>query len=185
MSDEIVEVKVYAEGGALPVQATPGAAGWDLSARIGVPLRLNPGGRAMVPTGLRLAIPYGYEGQVRPRSGLAREYGVTVTNAPGTVDSDYRGEVIVLLINHGPRALTIKPGERIAQLVIAPVPRVRIVAVGSVEDLEATARGAGGFGSTGMGAVPGGEVPPSAPASDSAEGQLGLFAAMDRGPMEV
>ena len=179
MSDE-VEVKVYAEGGAMPVQATPGAAGWDLSARIGVPLRLNPGDRAEVPTGLWLAIPEGYEGQVRPRSGLARDYGVTVTNAPGTVDSDYRGEVKVLLVNHGPRAMVIKPGERIAQLVIAPVPRVRIVAVGLVEDLEATARGAGGFGSTGVG-----EVPLSAPASDSAEGQLGLFAAMDRGPMEV
>ena len=178
MSDE-VEVKVYAEG-ALPVQATPGSAGWDLAARIGVPLRLNPGDRAEVPTGLWLAIPVGYEGQVRPRSGLAASYGVTVTNAPGTVDSDYRGEVRVLLVNHGPRAVIIQPGDRIAQLVIAPVPRVRIVAVGSVEDLEATARGAGGFGSTGSGAVPLG-----APASDSAEGQLGLFAAMDRGPMEV
>lgn len=184
MSDE-VEVKVYAEG-ALPVQATPGAAGLDLSARIGVPLRLNPGDRAEVPTGLWLAIPYGYEGQVRPRSGLARDYGVTVTNAPGTVDSDYRGEVRVLLVNHGPRAVIIPPGDRIAQLVIAPVPRVRIVAVGSVEDLEATVRGDGGFGSTGVGAVaPGGEVPLSAPASDSVDGQLGLFAAMDRGPMEV
>lgn len=181
MVDEIVEVKVYAEGGALPVQATPGAAGWDLQARIVVPRVLRPGDRAMVPTGLRLAIPYGYEGQVRPRSGLAREYGVTVTNAPGTVDSDYRGEVIVLLVNHGPRARVIQPGERIAQLVIAPVPRVRLVAVDSVDDLEATARGAGGFGSTGSG----GEVPLGAPASDSAEGQLGLFAAMDRGPMEV
>lgn len=183
MGDE-VEVKVYAEG-ALPVQATPGAAGWDLHARIGVPLRLNPGDRAEVPTGLWLAIPYGYEGQVRPRSGLAREYGVTVTNAPGTVDSDYRGEVIVLLVNHGPRAVIIPPGDRIAQLVIAPVPRVRIVAVASVEDLGDTARGEGGFGSTGSGAVSG-EVPLSAPASDSAEGQLGLFAAVaDRGPMEV
>ena len=180
MGDEIVEVKVYAEG-ALPVQATPGAAGWDLSARIGVPLRLKPGGRAEVPTGLWLAIPTGYEGQVRPRSGLAREYGVTVTNAPGTVDSDYRGEVRVLLVNHGPQAVIIKPGDRIAQLVIAPVPRVRLVAVASVEDLGATARGEGGFGSTGTG-----EVPLSAPASDSAEGQLGLFAAVaDRGPMEV
>lgn len=183
MSDE-VEVKVYAEG-ALPVQATPGAAGWDLQARIDGPLALRPGERARVPTGLWLAIPDGYEGQVRPRSGLARDYGVTVTNAPGTVDSDYRGEVIVLLVNHGPRALVIKPGDRIAQLVIAPVPRVRLAAVGSVEDLGATARGAGGFGSTGVGAVPGGEVPLSAPASDSAEGQLGLFAAVDRGPMEV
>ena len=183
MSDE-VEVNVYAEG-ALPIQATPGSAGWDLAARIGVPLRLNPGDRAEVPTGLWLAIPAGYEGQVRPRSGLAREHGVTVANAPGTIDSDYRGEVKVLLVNHGPRAMVILPGDRIAQLVIAPVPRVRIVAVGSVEDLGDTARGAGGFGSTSMGAMLGGEVPLSAPASDSAEGQLGLFAAMDRGPMEV
>lgn len=180
MSDE-VEVKVYAEGGTMPIQATPGAAGWDLQAQLGVPLRLKPGGRAEVPTGLWLAIPAGYEGQVRPRSGLAREYGVTVTNAPGTVDSDYRGEVRVLLVNHGPRAVIIQPGDRIAQLVIAPVPRVRIVVVGSVEDLGDTARGDGGFGSTGTG-----EVPLSAPASDSAEGQLGLFAAVaDRGPMEV
>ena len=185
MSDE-VEVKVYAEGGAMPVQGTPGAAGWDLQARIGVPLRLKQGDRAEVPTGLWLAIPAGYEGQVRPRSGLARDYGVTVTNAPGTVDSDYRGEVIVLLVNHGPRAVIIQPGARIAQLVIAPVPRVRLAVVASVDDLGATARGDGGFGSTGVGAVaPGGEVPLSAPASDSAEGQLGLFAAMDRGPMEV
>lgn len=182
---EEVEVEVYAEGGALPVQGTPGAAGWDLQARIGVPLRLNPGDRAEVSTGLWLAIPTGYEGQVRPRSGLARDHGVTVTNAPGTVDSDYRGEVRVLLVNHGPRAAIIPPGDRIAQLVIAPVPRVRIVAVASVDDLGTTARGEGGFGSTGMGAVPGGDVPLSAPASDSAEGQLGLFAAMDRGPMEV
>lgn len=180
MSDEIVEVKVYAEGGAMPVQGTPGAAGWDLKARIDGPLALRPGMHAEVHTGLWLAIPEGYEGQVRPRSGLARDYGVTVTNAPGTVDSDYRGEVIVLLVNHGPRALVIKPGERIAQLVIAPVPRVRLAVVGSVDDLGATARGDGGFGSTGTG-----EVPLSAPVTDSAEGQLGLFAAMDRGPMEV
>lgn len=181
MSNEIVEVKVYAEGGALPVQATPGAAGWDLQARIGAPLRMNPGDRAEVPTGLWLAIPYGYEGQVRPRSGLAREYGVTVTNAPGTLDSDYRGEVLVLLVNHGPRALVIQPGERIAQLVIAPVPQVRLSVVESAEALGATVRGEGGFGSTGRG-----EVPLSAPAADSVDGQLGLFAARDeRGPMEV
>lgn len=178
---EVVEVQVYVEPGAqAPVQATPGAAGWDLAARIGVPLRLNPGDRATVPTGLWLAIPTGYEGQVRPRSGLAREYGVTVANAPGTLDSDYRGEVKVLLVNHGQRAVIIPVGDRIAQLVIAPVPQVRIVEVGSVEALGVTARGEGGFGSTGSGAVPLG-----APASDSADGQLGLFAALERGPMEV
>lgn len=180
MSDE-VEVKVYAEGGALPVQGTPGAAGWDLQARIAGPLALRPGRRVAVHTGLWLAIPEGYEGQVRPRSGVAAQYGVTVANAPGTVDSDYRGEVRVLLVNHGQETFYIQPGSRIAQLVIAPVPRVRLAVVASVDDLGATARGAGGFGSTGSGAVP-----LSAPAGDSAEGQLGLFAARDeRGPMEV
>lgn len=180
MSEE-VEVQVYVEPGAqAPVQATPGAAGWDLAARIGVPLRLNPGDRAEVPTGLWLAIPTGYEGQVRPRSGLARDFGITVANAPGTVDSDYRGEVRVLMVNHGALAKVVQPGERIAQLVIAPVPRVRLAVVASAEDLGATARGEGGFGSTGTGAVPLG-----APADDSVDGQLGLFAALERGPMEV
>ena len=181
MGDEIVEVKVYAEGGALPVQATPGAAGWDLKARLmGMALVITPGDRQFVHTGVWLALPLGYEGQVRSRSGLAKDHGIVVLNAPGTVDSDYRGEVCVVLHNTSRTAYTVRPGQRIAQLVIAPVPRVRIVAVGSVEDLGDTARGDGGFGSTGTG-----EVPLSAPASDSAEGQLGLFAAMDRGPMEV
>jgi len=181
MSD-VVEVQVFVEPGAqAPVQGTPGAAGWDLAARIESPLRINPGDRVTVRTGLWLAIPDGFEGQVRPRSGLARAYGVTVANAPGTVDSDYRGEVKVLLANHGPRAVVILPGERIAQLVIAPVPQVRLSVVESVEALGSTARGEGGFGSTGRG-----EVPLSAPAADSVDGQLGLFAAVaDRGPMEV
>ena len=180
MSD-VVEVQVFVEPGAqAPVQATPGAAGWDLRARLDDVVRLGPGARVTIPTGIRLALPVGYEGQVRPRSGLAADYGLTVGNAPGTVDSDYRGEVLVLLVNHGPRAVVILPGERIAQLVIAPVPQVRIVAVDSVEALGSTARGAGGFGSTGSGAVP-----LSAPAADSVDGQLGLFAAVDRGPMEV
>ena len=181
MSD-VVEVQVFVEPGAqAPVQGTPGAAGWDLAARIESPLRINPGDRVTVRTGLWLAIPDGFEGQVRPRSGLARAYGVTVANAPGTVDSDYRGEVKVLLANHGPRAVVILPGERIAQLVIAPVPQVRLSVVESVEALGATARGEGGFGSTGSGAVP-----LSAPAADSVDGQLGLFAAVsDCGPMEV
>lgn len=180
MSDE-VEVKVYAEGGALPVQGTPGAAGWDLKARLmGLALVIAPGDRQLVHTGVRLALPLGYEGQVRSRSGLAKEHGIVVLNAPGTVDSDYRGEVCVVLHNTSRTAYTVKPGERIAQLVIAPVPRVRLAVVASVDDLGVTARGDGGFGSTGSGAVPLG-----VPASDSAEGQLGLFAAMDRGPMEV
>ena len=182
MASEIVEVQVYVEPGAqAPVQGTPGAAGWDLRARLDDVVRLEPGARVTIPTGIRLALPVGYEGQVRPRSGLAADYGLTVGNAPGTVDSDYRGEVLVLLVNHGTRAVVIVPGERIAQLVIAPVPQVRIVEVGSVEALGATVRGDGGFGSTGSGAVP-----LSAPAGDSVDGQLGLFAAVsDRGPMEV
>ena len=178
---EIVEVQVFVEPGAqAPAQATPGAAGWDLSARIESSLRINPGDRVTVRTGLWLAIPAGYEGQVRPRSGLARAYGVTVANAPGTVDSDYRGEVLVLLVNHGVHDFDVKPGDRIAQLVIAPVPQVRLSVVESIEALGETARGEGGFGSTGRG-----EVPLSAPATDSVDGQLGLFAAVDRGPMEV
>jgi dUTP pyrophosphatase len=180
MSEE-VEVKVYVEPGAqAPEQATAGAAGWDLRARLDITTRLEPGQRLTIPTGLRLAIPAGYEGQVRPRSGLAADCGVTVANAPGTVDSDYRGEVKVLLVNHGVHDFDIRPGDRIAQLVIAPVPRVRLAVVGAREDLGTTVRGDGGFGSTGTGAVPLG-----APAGDSVEGQLGLFAAMDRGPMEV
>lgn len=182
---EVVEVQVYIEPGAqAPVQATPGAAGWDLCARIEAPVRIDPGERVTVRTGLWLAIPVGYEGQVRPRSGLAREYGVTVANAPGTLDSDYRGEVQVLLVNNGRRSVIIPVGDRIAQLVITPVPQVRLAVVGSVEALGQTARGAGGFGSTGMGAVE--AVPLGAPASDSVDGQLGLFEKVaGSGPMEV
>lgn len=179
---EEVEVKVYVEPGAqAPVQATPGAAGWDLFARSDVAVRLEPGERKLIPTGVRVAIPVGYEGQIRARSGLAVKYGITVVNAPGTIDSDYRGEISVLLVNHGRYAVMFKPGElRIAQLVIAPVPRVRLAVVAAREDLGSTARGEGGFGSTGTGAVPLG-----APAGDSVDGQLGLFAALERGPMEV
>ena len=143
---EEVEVKVYVEDGAMPVQATPGAAGWDLAARIEGPLRLNPGDRAEVPTGLWLAIPVGYEGQVRPRSGLARDYGVTVANAPGTVDSDYRGEVKVLLYNSGNEWVEIEHGDRIAQAVLCPVFRAKFEVV---PELPETRRGDGGFGSSG------------------------------------
>lgn len=181
MGSEIVEVQVFVEPGAqVPAQATPGAAGWDLRARLDDVVRLEPGKRVTIPTGIRLALPVGYEGQVRPRSGLAADYGLTVGNAPGTVDSDYRGEVLVLLVNHGVHDFDVKPGDRIAQLVIAPVPQVRLSVVESVDALGSTARGDGGFGSTGSGAVP-----LSAPAADSVDGQLGLFAAVDRGPMEV
>ena len=130
----------------LPVYATPGSAGMDLCAAVRQPLIVEPGRRVMVPTGFAMAIPVGYEGQVRPRSGRAWRDGLTVVNAPGTIDSDYRGEVKVLLINHGTEALTIARGDRIAQLVIAPVHRLVPV---EVEALENTERGSGGFGHTG------------------------------------
>jgi dUTP pyrophosphatase len=127
---------------------TDGAAGLDLAAALDAPIRLAPGGRAAVPTGLAMAIPPGHEGQVRPRSGLARRAGVTVLNAPGTIDADYRGEVLVLLVNLGSEEALIEPGERIAQLVIAPVARPLVE---EVSELAASGRGAGGFGSTGRG----------------------------------
>ncbi|GAB5377566.1 MAG: dUTP diphosphatase [Acuticoccus sp.] len=128
--------------------ATAGAAGLDLAAALpdDAPLILPAWGRASVPTGLKLALPQGFEGQVRPRSGLAARHGVTVLNAPGTIDADYRGEVKVLLVNLSDEAVTIRRGERIAQLVVAPVTAVRLV---DAEALDDTARGAGGFGSTG------------------------------------
>jgi dUTP pyrophosphatase len=122
------------------------AAGFDLCADVDAPVLLAPGARALVPTGWHVAIPEGYEGQVRPRSGLALRHGVTVLNAPGTIDADYRGEVGVILVNHGEAPFEVKHGERIAQLVVAPVARVE-ACVASV--LDETARGSGGFGSTG------------------------------------
>jgi dUTP pyrophosphatase len=138
----------HAEGLALPAYQSAHAAGLDLLAAVaeGRPMTLAPGQRALVPTGLMIALPDGFEAQVRPRSGLALKHGVTVLNAPGTVDADYRGEVAVLLINHGADAFTIRRGERIAQMVIAPVTRATLVTVAA---LSATARGSGGFGSTG------------------------------------
>lgn len=132
----------------LPAAASRAAAGLDLAAAVAEdqPVVLPPGGRARVPTGFAIALPAGHEGQVRPRSGLADKHGVTVLNAPGTIDADYRGEVQVILINHGAEPFTITRGMRIAQLVVAPV---TAVAVEEATELEATARGAGGFGSTG------------------------------------
>ena len=118
----------------------------DLVAALDEPVRLAPGQRAAVGTGLAVAIPEGWEGQVRPRSGLARHHGVTVTNAPGTIDADYRGEIVVLLVNLGSEPFTVTRGMRIAQLVIAPVAKAELVAV---DALDPTARGAAGFGSTG------------------------------------
>jgi len=133
-------------GGSLPEYRSAGAAGADLRARLDAPLILAPGERMALPTGLRLEIPEGYEGQVRPRSGLALEKGLTCLNSPGTIDSDYRGEIKVILVNLGRAPVTLSPGDRIAQLLICPVARADFVAV---EDLSETGRGAGGFGSTG------------------------------------
>ena len=130
----------------VPRYMTAKASGMDLCAAIDGPVELAPGERAAINTGLAMAIPDGFEGQVRPRSGLAREHGVTVVNAPGTIDADFRGAVHVLLVNVGKQSFTINPGERIAQLVIAPVVQAECV---EVDELPETERGAGGFGSTG------------------------------------
>lgn len=141
----------HAEGLALPAYATPDSAGLDLQAAIAEPVTLAPGERRLVPTGLSIAVPSGYEAQVRPRSGLALKHGVTVLNAPGTVDADYRGEVGVVLINHGDRPFVINRGERIAQMIVAAYSRV---AWAEMAELPQTQRGAGGFGSTGVEAKP-------------------------------
>ncbi|MGD9806328.1 MAG: dUTP diphosphatase [Hyphomicrobiaceae bacterium] len=142
----------HAEGLALPAYQSGGAAGLDLAAAVpaDAPVTLAPGARALVPTGLVLELPAGFEGQVRPRSGLAVRHGITVLNSPGTIDADYRGEVQVILVNLGDAPFTITRGERIAQLVVAPVVQVALIEATSVRT---TARGAGGFGSTGIGAV--------------------------------
>ena len=130
----------------LPEHSTKGASGFDLRAKTDAPIILYHGESCLVQTGIKLAIPEGYEGQVRPRSGLAIHWGITVVNTPGTIDSDYRGEIGVILINHGKVPFTIENGDRIAQLVIQEVPTV---AFELVEDLSDTSRGDGGFGSTG------------------------------------
>ena len=135
------------EGLPLPAKKTAAAAGFDLAAAVETPVILPPGGRALIPTGFAIALPEGYEGQVRPRSGLAVEHGVTVLNAPGTIDADYRGEVKVPLINHGAREFAVTRGMRIAQLVVAAIAPVEIV---EATELDETLRGAGGFGSTGF-----------------------------------
>lgn len=156
MSDDVaVAVRRLPHGADLPLPAyaTLESAGLDLLAAIAEPIVLAPGERRLVPTGLALALPAGFEAQVRPRSGLALKHGLTVLNAPGTIDADYRGEVGVVLINHGQAAFTINRGERIAQMVVARHARVQWQAVA---DLDATERGAGGFGSTGLAAQTGG-----------------------------
>jgi dUTP pyrophosphatase len=138
----------HAEGLALPAYQSSHAAGLDLLAAVSeqMPVVLAPGRHAMIPTGLVIALPDGFEAQVRPRSGLAAKHGVTVLNSPGTVDADYRGEINVLLINLGSEPFTIRRGERIAQMVVAPVTRAELVRAAS---LSSTDRGSGGFGSTG------------------------------------
>jgi len=138
---------------ALPGYESPGAAGMDLRASLhpddrASGIKLPSHGRVLVPTGLAMAIPQGFEGQLRPRSGLAARHGITLSNSPGTIDSDYRGEVMVLMINLGPETFTIGHGERIAQMVMAPVVQARMI---EVDTLPGTERGAGGFGSTGVG----------------------------------
>lgn len=148
MSQEPVEIPTVAEEGVeLPAYASTGASGADVRARLAEPLILAPGCTALVPTGLRLAIPQGYEIQVRPRSGLAFKNGVTVLNTPGTIDADYRGELGIILINHGKEPFVIAPGMRIAQFVLAPVVQASFV---RCESLEKTERSAGGFGHTGV-----------------------------------
>ncbi len=143
-----VERLPHAEGLTLPAYETGGSAGMDLRAAVAedAPLTLAPGARALVPTGLKIALEPGFEAQVRPRSGLALKHGLTCLNSPGTIDSDYRGEVGVILINHGQEPFVIRRGERIAQMVIARHEQAAMVEVGALDE---TARGAGGFGSTG------------------------------------
>jgi dUTP pyrophosphatase len=141
-----VLIKKLRADAVVPRYMTAHAAGLDLSAALDAPIELGVGKRAAIPTGLAIKLPEGYEAQVRPRSGLAREHGVTLVNAPGTIDADYTGPVIVLLINHGDGPVRIEPGQRIAQLVIAPVVQAELT---ETEELPGTARGSGGFGSTG------------------------------------
>ncbi len=150
MTGPAVAIRRFAHGAHLPLPAyaTEGSAGLDLGAAITAPLRLEPGARALVPTGIAIALPAGYEAQVRPRSGLALNHGVTVLNSPGTIDADYRGEIQVLLINLGTESFAIEPGMRIAQMVIAAVAQARWR---EVKELPPSERGVGGFGSTGSG----------------------------------
>ena len=150
MAAEPLEIKLlrleHGEGLSIPRQASEASAGLDLRAAVPAELFLQPGERLQVPTGVALEIPAGWEGQVRPRSGLASKHGITLLNSPGTIDSDYRGEIQVILVNLGNEPFTVRRGDRIAQLVFAPVARVKIVPAAS---LGVTGRGDGGFGSTG------------------------------------
>jgi dUTP pyrophosphatase len=142
-----IERLVHSEGLPLPSYETDGAAGMDLRAAIEAPVEIQPGERVLIPTGFRIEVPQGYEAQVRGRSGLALKHGLGLPNSPGTIDSDYRGEVGVILINWGREPHTVSRGDRVAQLVIAPVTRAELL---ETEALDRTPRGSGGFGHTGM-----------------------------------
>lgn len=131
----------------LPGYESESAAGMDIRAALDKPIKLKPGERTLIPTGLQMALPHGYEAQIRPRSGLAIRNGITMLNSPGTIDADYRGEVKVIAINHGKEEFTVNHGDRIAQMVIAPIVQLAIKAV---DELDETDRGEGGFGSTGI-----------------------------------
>lgn len=146
MQPVVVRLKLAHKGAALPKRMTEHSAGLDLAAALDSPYTLEPGARALFSCGFSMAVPPGFEAQIRPRSGLARNHGVTCLNAPGTIDADYRGEVKVLLVNLGQEAFVITPGMRIAQMVIAPVVAADIAVVAELDDTE---RGDGGFGSTG------------------------------------
>ena len=152
--DVRVERLTHGKGLPLPAQATDFSAGVDLVAANATETTLPPGGRALLPTGIKIALPQGFEAQIRPRSGLALRHGITVLNSPGTIDADYRGEIGVLLINHGEVPFTVARGMRIAQLVVAPVTRTTWQ---EVETLPESVRGDGGFGSTGLGVKRAGE----------------------------
>ena len=142
----IVSIQRLSPNATLPAYATPGAAGMDLAAAIDDPVVLEPGRTALVPCGFAIALPHGFEAQIRPRSGLAAKHGVTVLNAPGTIDCDYRGEVKAILINHGSEPFTIAPGMRVAQMVVAAVEQVVWAPADTLPD---TVRADGGFGHTG------------------------------------
>ncbi|MGF1561437.1 MAG: dUTP diphosphatase [Geminicoccaceae bacterium] len=148
MIEVAIERLAHARDLPLPAYASAGAAGLDLLAAIAEPTSLAPGARCLVPTGIRLALPLGFEAQVRPRSGLALHHGISLVNTPGTIDADYRGEIGVILINHGDSAVTIERGMRIAQLVVAPVTRVTWQEC-AIDERDSE-RGVGGFGSTGQ-----------------------------------
>jgi dUTP pyrophosphatase len=137
----------HANGLPLPTYQTPSAAGMDLCAALESPIILKPGERILIPTGLKMALPEGFEAQIRPRSGLAIKHGITMLNSPGTIDADYRGEIMVIAINHGDQPVQFNHGDRIAQMVIAPVVQLEINLTESLDD---TQRGSGGFGSTGV-----------------------------------